>query len=1008
MSQPGMRDRAIALFSSDGHTWHDGSAIVWRRDAAVTKIVIGTLEDDHEGADEAEDAEKGAAIGLPENLAALFPNLTHVHLWGQRDGEELPTLPPSLRCLDVRNSPRLRVLPDLPASLDTLILQRCARLIAPSRTDFPALRDLSIAGCEGLKEAWLHAVLRTAPRLEWLDASACPQLTRIPIWAASLVDIRLDKCLNLKALPPQWPPNLRRLGLRHATAVAKLPNFHARLDFIDLAGTHALRALPDERAHPRTLFLHGSGLLVPPASEHGANPDENVAATTAAYFDDVALTGVGDVKRCKLLVLGNGGAGKTCLSLALTGRNPAEAAQLGSTHGVKFWDWADFDANVDGSMERVHLHVWDFGGQEIYHNTHRLFMSTGAVFVVVWHPEQDGRQPPRNDGDYADEWRPLRYWLDFIQLSCSHRARVAIVCSHETAPTVDLQRRLGEQIPAESRDDYQCFYLDSLNGVGEQDRLVKWLQDTVGEVVHTQGRAVPTYWEIAQDMVEAWTAQAQAATETPPIQHLEQAAFEAHLDREIQSAIKADPDWRLAKLAKSHRSRTFRLDDDRVRRTLGFLTHSGWLYWDPHLFQGRVIVGQQWALDGLYQILERKPRSSVFRALIDQDGRFTLSDLGRWVWNTKGFSHEEQELLRSYMEQCGLCFRLRSAEDSWREEPVYVSFEHLPTARSARLRQEFDRRASGTELRETTLSSKRLHKLHWQRFIVSAGASFGKNADYAEDGLLVRNTAGQDILVLYNPERGGLGGTISLAVQGPDSAERLQALAEHVKTFMPDHTHKPSDASHGVGAALERQEVFISYAWNDAGDTSQDYEEPVEAIAGLFSHQGLVPAASHGREEGSGRTLVRDRDFMKRFDSISKFTDYGSRCPLVIVVHSDKYWRSANCMEELVHIDRDLREQQGKSRKLSVVPVEHPSSRIRTAKGRDDYLGHWRNAVDIPSRLEDPDGLKERAMAAIREWSRDLSADLDYNIQWRKDRKQGVLDEVLARVGTAASTTPHD
>ena len=102
-------------------------------------------------------------------------------------------------------------------------------------------------------------------------------------------------------------------------------------------------------------------------------------------------------------LLGNGGAGKTCLAGALVpGGDPCQADRLGSTHGVRFEDWS-FDAKVDSRFEKIHLNLWDFGGQEIYHNTHRLFMSKGAVFIVVWKPEQDGRQPVRSASDYQDE-----------------------------------------------------------------------------------------------------------------------------------------------------------------------------------------------------------------------------------------------------------------------------------------------------------------------------------------------------------------------------------------------------------------------------------------------------------------------------------------------------------------------------------------------------------------------------------------------------------------------------
>ena len=71
----------------------------------------------------------------------------------------------------------------------------------------------------------------------------------------------------------------------------------------------------------------------------------------------------------KLLVVGEGGVGKTSLLEALLGNdfNP----QQDKTHGleVRGVDFAHPTAR-DVAMRR---HAWDFGGQEIYHATHQLF-----------------------------------------------------------------------------------------------------------------------------------------------------------------------------------------------------------------------------------------------------------------------------------------------------------------------------------------------------------------------------------------------------------------------------------------------------------------------------------------------------------------------------------------------------------------------------------------------------------------------------------------------------------
>ncbi len=686
----------IALFSKNGVTWSDGQPVdLTRPRSDVAKIVIGTLDSD----DTPEQGKANrAAIEFPADFAKNFENLTHLHLWHLPGLKTLPELPERLQCLDVRGCTAMTTLPELPETLDTLVLEDCPRLTAPNRTAYPRLTDLSIKGCATIAEDWLHAALRGAPRLRTLDASACTQVTEVREWPKELVDARLEGCSSLRVLA-EWPRHLRRVNLR-GTAVASVPSFgpskkYPDLDYVDLAETRDLRALPAERGTPRTLFLHGSGILVPPASEHGATASENVADSVAAYFADVALTGAGDVKRCKLLILGNGRAGKTWLSLALLGRDPRSEAPT-STDGIQFWDFerdraqADpFTVTLGGIAAPAGLHIWDFGGQEIYHNTHQLFMGKGAVFVVVWNPDQDGRQPdPASNGDFNDEWRPLRYWPDFIRLTCTHRPRVVIVCSHHAAKTPELESRWRQQVPRELERDTTCFYVDSGGATqrekGQLSGLRKWLEAEVDTVIDEQGHAVPSYWEIAQDLVNDWLSRLKDAAFAASHNQLDLAAFEASLDKAIEQAVRSDGEGRYEKLRASRESGDFLLTEDRIRRTLGFLTHSGWVYWDPSLFQGRVIVGQQWALDALYAVLDRKQDSPVYRALKKSRGRFTLSDLGRLVWNERnerrdrGFSTAEQELLLTFMERCGLCFKLRSKEDAWREEDVYVSFEHLP------------------------------------------------------------------------------------------------------------------------------------------------------------------------------------------------------------------------------------------------------------------------------------------------------------------------------------------
>lgn len=1003
MTETTCSETEIALFSEDGQHWFDADApeskrpIDWEGNEHVTKIVIGTLERD-------DDKPKFISAQIPDDLSRLYPNLTHLHLWQIENLTHLPALPPKLECLDVRGCEALKQAFDLPPSIESLVLDNSVQCPSPGRTHFDNLWELSIKNCKGLDSSWINDVLGQNGKLRYFDASECPQLKRVSTFPTELVDARFNGCTALDGLP-NWPPHLRHLELRGAERIKNLSSFLPSMDYIDLGGMRALRQLPKDRGNPRTLFLYGSGLLVPPASEHGKASTENVAQSTAAYFADRELTGDGEVKRSKILILGNGDAGKTCLSLALTGRDPAYSKKLGSTHGIQFWDF-DFKANLDGRMEDVQAHIWDFGGQEIYHSTHRLFMSKGAVFIVVWNPEQDGQTTVQTECGYEDELRPLRYWLEYIHMACPHKPRVAIVCSRHSQPTEELESLWREQVPEVLKSEVKCFYVDSLQKTGQlrgDGSLEEWLQEEVGDVVITQGTAVPSYWEVAQEMVQEWVKRLTTdAVFADSHNQLELERFRSSLSEAIQGAINSD-DIKFCKLKQAVESGAFVLNDDRLRRTLNFLTNSGWIYWDAKLFQGRVIIGQKWALDGLYTILDRRQDSSTYRWLAKEDGRFTLEDLGNLAWNQLGFGAEEQKLLLSYMQQCGLCFQLRTAKESWREQDIYVSFEHLPTSKEIRLMREFDRRKK-LDSNELQMHFPKMHKQNWQNLLVHAGREFGKDATYAIDGIMTEFDNGTLVLIECDIDRTGLSGTVDIHVSGNESQKQLDSVRALVKSFLGEINSGPSEErsiQNALGKPVDHVEVFVSYAWNPPqhdGDSGipAGYEEPVDEIEKFLMSRSVT--LEHGEKRKSVR-LVRDKNVNNFGDSLRNFMKNGALHPHVIVVHSDKYWRSPNCIFELKCLFDELQDNKEKDVVSVVIPVQHIRSNLGDVVSRDEFLSFWEGySGEVPSRcFADPRELKDFAKALIRRFGQLVSDKLDLDIKWNRGA-QAALKSLAQRL----------
>ena len=131
----------------------------------------------------------------------------------------------------------------------------------------------------------------------------------------------------------------------------------------------------------------------------------------------------------KLILFGNGEAGKTTLSHQLR-RNKFEQNDE-RTHGILIKQWTiqedDFSKDLKERLSQIYkeikkkdpksevempkeitLDLWDFGGQEYYHATHRLFLTNNVLYLLVWDIETNKQNEIK--GEY-----PLEYWRENIK-----------------------------------------------------------------------------------------------------------------------------------------------------------------------------------------------------------------------------------------------------------------------------------------------------------------------------------------------------------------------------------------------------------------------------------------------------------------------------------------------------------------------------------------------------------------------------------------------------------------
>lgn len=122
---------------------------------------------------------------------------------------------------------------------------------------------------------------------------------------------------------------------------------------------------------------------------HGIEPIRN-------YLKQLEAQGTDVLREAKLLIVGEGGAGKT--SLAKKIENPEyKLHDEDSTQGIEITPWTFQENN-----ETFRVNIWDFGGQEIYHATHQFFLTERSVYALV----ADTRNA---DTDFY-------YWLGIVEL----------------------------------------------------------------------------------------------------------------------------------------------------------------------------------------------------------------------------------------------------------------------------------------------------------------------------------------------------------------------------------------------------------------------------------------------------------------------------------------------------------------------------------------------------------------------------------------------------------------
>jgi internalin A len=626
--------------------------------------------------------------------------------------------------------------------------------------------------------------------------------------------------------------------------------------------------------------------------------------------------GVEAISEAKLLILGNGRAGKTQIARRLAGQ-PFQP-EWDSTHGIRI---THVTMPTQDSAPETRLKLWDFGGQEIYHGTHALFARTRAIFLLVW--SQETELPEAEPDQYGMVFRnhPLRYWHAYAKDA-----------GHKGSPLIIAQTRLDQ-------DGIRPPPLD-------QDQMASSL---CVQVSTADPPRIGTLRGALQDAVVT-LQQSRGVVEIGRPRLMVQQRIEKL--RQPDGSLPAE--WRL--LEKSTFATWYQEAGGKgsADYALAYLNDNGTVFYREGLFQDRIVLDQSWAMAAIYALFDRK---DVFARLQRRGGLFERADLAQ-VW--RDYTEAEQHLFLSMMTSCGICFVYRKGAAGTEEsdETLYLAPEFLPER--AVIQGQIDATwGEGPATHRQVFTYAFLHEGLIRNVISQLGTLAQTRADYFRGGVCLYDAQTRArALVTQHLPAGEWQGSVSIETKDGDAATLLERLADLVSEenrtlnlsattdkVMPVREAPAPQAPviHAARPPEERPKYAISYAWNMRDATGPDLETPVNL---------LCNAADARKVE-----ILRDKQSMVPGNSIRAFMLQIARSPRIFVFLSDKYLKSAYCMRELYETWRECR-QDAEELKQRVRVFKLPDANISDVHARATYRDYWDQEYQKRSALDQRIGLR--------------------------------------------------
>ncbi|MBL7794868.1 MAG: leucine-rich repeat domain-containing protein [Saprospiraceae bacterium] len=312
------------------------------------------------------------------------------------------------------------------------------------------------------------------------------------------------------------------------------------------------------------------------------------------------------VREAKVMLVGQGKAGKTTLRRKLENPDASMPAPGDTTRGIEI---TRLDERMPHTGEPLRLNVWDFGGQDIQHYAHQFFLTGSSLYALVTNERiQDSVHLP--------------YWLNIIEML------------GKKSPVVLIQNKDGGHCrPLKDEAAIRARFANVHNRVFQTDL--------------SKAKTEDEFAALRKKVVEL-------ASELP---HIEREYLRSFNDLREKLETEADMGKHYLRW-DDYLALIPELGEDLMRDYANALTFLGVCQYFPHdsLLADYVFLRPKWLIDALFELL-------LHPSLDASRGHFSENDT-RAIWTGSEYRGMHSLLVRM-MKEFELCYRVEGDGENY-------------------------------------------------------------------------------------------------------------------------------------------------------------------------------------------------------------------------------------------------------------------------------------------------------------------------------------------------------